>query len=126
MLGGLEVDYGKNEYDVAGGIRGKPLEVVRAPYTGLPVPASAEPCGLVGGASGCDSMGRRGAAAASRIAACASSRAFTNRPGAPMLYERSTAIMCSAAVERDMPPGRKRLLRDRVYDPRPRSGEGDL
>src|SRR5919204_2203925 len=42
MLGGLEVDYGKNEYDVAGGIRGRPLEVVRAPYTGLPVPASAE------------------------------------------------------------------------------------
>jgi len=28
-------------------------------------------------------------------------------------------------LERDMPPGRKRLLRDRVYDPRPRSGEGD-
>jgi UbiD family decarboxylase len=42
MLGGLEVDYGKNEYDVAGGIRGKPLEVVRASYTGLPVPASSE------------------------------------------------------------------------------------
>ena len=28
LLGGLEVDYGKNEYDVAGGIRGEPLEVV--------------------------------------------------------------------------------------------------
>src|SRR5260370_3061249 len=42
MLGGGEVDYGKNEYDLAGGIRGTPLEVVRAPYTGLPVPASSE------------------------------------------------------------------------------------
>jgi 4-hydroxy-3-polyprenylbenzoate decarboxylase len=42
LLGGLEVDYGKNEYDVAGGIRGKPLEVVCAPLTGLPIPATAE------------------------------------------------------------------------------------
>ncbi len=42
LLGGLEVDYGKNEYDVAGAIRGEPLALVTAPYTGLPVPASAE------------------------------------------------------------------------------------
>jgi UbiD family decarboxylase len=42
LLGGLEVDYGKNEYDVAGAIRGEPLALVSAPYTGLPVPASAE------------------------------------------------------------------------------------
>jgi UbiD family decarboxylase len=42
LLGGLEVDYGKNEYDVAGAIRGEPLALVSAPYTGLPVPATAE------------------------------------------------------------------------------------
>lgn len=42
LLGGLEVDYGKNEFDVAGGIRGTPLEVVRGPATGLPIPAAAE------------------------------------------------------------------------------------
>ncbi len=42
LLGGLEVDYGKNEFDVAGAIRGEPLPLVAAPYTGLPVPATAE------------------------------------------------------------------------------------
>src|SRR4051794_37153675 len=42
LLGGLEVDYGRNEYDVAGGILGRPLPVVTAPGTGLPIPASAE------------------------------------------------------------------------------------
>jgi UbiD family decarboxylase len=42
LLGGLEVDYGTNEYDVAGGIRNDPLKVVKGPYTGLPLPASAE------------------------------------------------------------------------------------
>lgn len=42
LVGGIEVDYGTNEFDVAGAIRGEPLPVVRAPYTGLPVPASAE------------------------------------------------------------------------------------
>ena len=31
LLGGLEVDYGKNEFDVAGAIRRKPLEVITAP-----------------------------------------------------------------------------------------------
>ncbi|HZT06732.1 MAG TPA: UbiD family decarboxylase [Chloroflexota bacterium] len=42
LLGGLEVDYGTNEYDVAGAIRRKPIELISAPYTGLPVPATAE------------------------------------------------------------------------------------
>jgi len=42
LLGGLEVDYGKNEFDAAGELRRQPLEVISAPYTGLPVPASAE------------------------------------------------------------------------------------
>jgi UbiD family decarboxylase len=42
LLGGLEVDYGKNEYDVAGALRGEPVSLVAAPYTGLPVPATAE------------------------------------------------------------------------------------
>ncbi|HEY1297955.1 MAG TPA: UbiD family decarboxylase [Chloroflexota bacterium] len=42
LLGGLEVDYGTNEYDVAGGVRNAALEVVSGPRTGLPIPASAE------------------------------------------------------------------------------------
>jgi 4-hydroxy-3-polyprenylbenzoate decarboxylase len=42
LLGGLEVDFEENEFDVAGGIRGEALKVIAAPYTGLPVPASAE------------------------------------------------------------------------------------
>jgi 4-hydroxy-3-polyprenylbenzoate decarboxylase len=42
LVGGMEVDYGTNEFDVAGGLRGEPLPIIRAPYTGLPVPASSE------------------------------------------------------------------------------------
>jgi 4-hydroxy-3-polyprenylbenzoate decarboxylase len=42
LLGGLEVDYGVNEFDVAGAVRGQPLPVIRAPLTGIPVPAAAE------------------------------------------------------------------------------------
>jgi len=42
LVGGLEFDYGTNEFDMAGAIRGEPLPVVRAPHTGLPIPATAE------------------------------------------------------------------------------------
>ena len=42
LLGGLEVDYGEDEFAVAGGIRNEPLDVVAAPLTGLPVPATSE------------------------------------------------------------------------------------
>jgi 4-hydroxy-3-polyprenylbenzoate decarboxylase len=42
IIGGLEVDYGTDEFAVAGGMRGEALPVVNAPITGLPVPASAE------------------------------------------------------------------------------------
>ncbi|MPZ16062.1 MAG: UbiD family decarboxylase, partial [Chloroflexi bacterium] len=42
LLGGLEVEHGTDEYDVAGAIRGEPLPVVRVPYTSLLVPAAAE------------------------------------------------------------------------------------
>src|SRR2546423_5646185 len=41
MVGGLEIPYGKNEYDVAGGLIGEPVEVINAPATGLPIPAQA-------------------------------------------------------------------------------------
>jgi UbiD family decarboxylase len=37
-----EVPYGVSEYEIVGGMRGKPVEVVKAPVTGLPVPANAE------------------------------------------------------------------------------------
>jgi 4-hydroxy-3-polyprenylbenzoate decarboxylase len=42
LLGGLEVEHGVSEYDVAGAIRGEPLPVVEMPFTKLPVPATAE------------------------------------------------------------------------------------
>ena len=42
LVGGLDFEYGVNEYEIAGGIRGEPVELITAPYTGLPVPASAE------------------------------------------------------------------------------------
>ena len=38
----LEIPYGVSEYDFAGAIRGQPYEVVKAPITGLPIPANAE------------------------------------------------------------------------------------
>src|SRR6476469_4007833 len=42
LVGGLEVAYGRHEFEVAGAIRGEPIELVTAPHTGLPIPASAE------------------------------------------------------------------------------------
>jgi UbiD family decarboxylase len=41
-VAGLEIPYGKNEYDVAGGLIGEPVEVIKGPATGLPIPAQAE------------------------------------------------------------------------------------
>lgn len=42
MLGGIEIPYGKNELEAAGGILGEPVEVITMPKTGLPVPANSE------------------------------------------------------------------------------------
>ena len=42
MLAGLEIPYGTNEIEAAGGILGEPVEVFNMPQTGLPVPANAE------------------------------------------------------------------------------------
>jgi 4-hydroxy-3-polyprenylbenzoate decarboxylase len=42
LMASSEVPYGVCEYDVIGGIRGAPVDVVKAPITGLPVPANAE------------------------------------------------------------------------------------
>jgi len=42
LLGGTEVPDGVSEYDVAGGLRGRPLALVRGRHTGLPFPANAE------------------------------------------------------------------------------------
>ena len=30
------------EMDIAGGLRGEPIDVIRGPYTGFPIPADAE------------------------------------------------------------------------------------
>ncbi|HZU04929.1 MAG TPA: UbiD family decarboxylase [Chloroflexota bacterium] len=38
----LEVPFGMSEYDWVGGVRGEPVAVLKAPITGLPVPADAE------------------------------------------------------------------------------------
>ncbi len=42
MIAGLEIPYGKNEYDAAGGLLGEPVEIINGPRTGLPIPAHAE------------------------------------------------------------------------------------
>ncbi len=42
FLGGMDLPDGVCEYDRVGGLRGKPVEVVKGPTTGLPIPASAE------------------------------------------------------------------------------------
>ena len=42
MVAGIEIPYGKNEYDAAGGLIGEPVEIITGPRTGLPIPAHAE------------------------------------------------------------------------------------
>jgi 4-hydroxy-3-polyprenylbenzoate decarboxylase len=42
MVAGIEIPYGKNEYDAAGGLIGEPVEIIAGPRTGLPLPAHAE------------------------------------------------------------------------------------
>lgn len=42
MVSGMEIPYGMSEYDVVGGLAGEPVEVVKGPMTGLPIPAKAE------------------------------------------------------------------------------------
>ena len=37
-----DTPWGGSEYDMAGGIKGTPIEVIQGPYTGLPIPARAE------------------------------------------------------------------------------------
>jgi UbiD family decarboxylase len=42
MSGSMSPPLGTSEYDLAGSFRGAPVEIVRLPLTGLPVPAGAE------------------------------------------------------------------------------------
>jgi 4-hydroxy-3-polyprenylbenzoate decarboxylase len=42
FYGGLEVPYGTFELDVVGGIRGRPMKMIKGKVTGLPFPADAE------------------------------------------------------------------------------------
>jgi UbiD family decarboxylase len=42
MAAGMSPPFGSSEYELAGAYRGEPVEVVRLPLTGLPVPANAE------------------------------------------------------------------------------------
>ena len=42
FFGGLEAPYGTFEFDMIGGLRGRPEKMVRGKVTGLPIPAAAE------------------------------------------------------------------------------------
>ena len=42
LVGSSELPFGVSEYEFAGGIKGKPVEVINGPLTGLPFPATAE------------------------------------------------------------------------------------
>jgi UbiD family decarboxylase len=42
FYGGLEAPYGTFEFDMVGGLRGRPEKMVRGKVTGLPIPAGAE------------------------------------------------------------------------------------
>lgn len=41
-VAGLEIPYGKNEFEAAGGLLGQEIRVIHGPATGLPIPAEAE------------------------------------------------------------------------------------
>ncbi len=42
MAGYTKIPYGQTEFDYIGGLRGRPLEVIKGQFTGLPIPAHAE------------------------------------------------------------------------------------
>ncbi|MBI2540991.1 MAG: UbiD family decarboxylase, partial [Deltaproteobacteria bacterium] len=42
LMSCTELPYGISEYDIAGGLRGKPYQVIKGKMTGLPIPANAE------------------------------------------------------------------------------------
>ncbi|UCG66174.1 MAG: UbiD family decarboxylase [Deltaproteobacteria bacterium] len=42
LVGGMEIPYGVCEYDVCGGLRGEPVEVIKGTKTNLPIPATGE------------------------------------------------------------------------------------
>jgi len=42
LMGCSEVPFGVSEFEIIGGIRGTPVEVIHGPVTGLPIPANAE------------------------------------------------------------------------------------
>ena len=42
MASNSKIPWGKSELDYVGGLRGRPLEIIKGPVTGLPIPAHAE------------------------------------------------------------------------------------
>ena len=42
FVGAMEWPYGESEYDIAGGFKGSPIEIIKGKFTGLPLPARAE------------------------------------------------------------------------------------
>src|SRR5215467_1002628 len=42
MASNAKIPWGRSELDFVGGLRGRPLDIVKGPITGLPIPAYAE------------------------------------------------------------------------------------
>lgn len=42
MASNAKIPWGSSEFDYVGGLRGRPLEIIKGPVTGLPIPAHAE------------------------------------------------------------------------------------
>ncbi len=42
FVAGLEIPHGVSEFDVAGGLKGEPVQVIQSEITGLPIPATGE------------------------------------------------------------------------------------
>ncbi len=42
LAANAKIPWGQSEFDYVGGLRGRPLEIIKGPITGLPIPASAE------------------------------------------------------------------------------------
>jgi UbiD family decarboxylase len=42
LVSGMKLPFGTSELDFVGGLRGRPMEVIKGPLTGLPIPAYAE------------------------------------------------------------------------------------
>ena len=96
-----EVPYGVSEYEIVGGMRGKPVDVIKGPLTGLPIPANAEivPEGFVEPATSA-SKGRSASGWAITPARSGPSRCSTSRRSIIATIRSSWAACRSARPTR--------------------------